>query len=314
MLVKRSVATKLLLGVASISVLVAGCASHQHYNDLVPMPVEEIKKAPDSSFRIRQSNERPVIGIAFGGGGVRGFMHLGVIKALEEAGIRAQVVTGSSAGSIAATFYAAGKSYSEMEQIVDEVSEWDVADLRLSSNGFVKGEALADWINGNLDQTDISEFPIPLGISVTDLTERESKVIQSGNPGQAVQISSSIPGAFIPVTIDGHTYVDGGVLSVVPVRYTKAMGADIVIAVDIYCGNQSSDTSNTGRLLLNTFRMQSCKLSEPDLAMADVVIQPSFEPENQGSFESKAEAIEAGYQAAIKQIDRIKSLQASSKL
>ncbi|WP_020407505.1 patatin-like phospholipase family protein [Hahella ganghwensis] len=289
-------------------ILVAGCASRPQYNDLYPLTVDSVQKQDVSAKNVSSADQAPVIGIAFGGGGVRGFMHLGVIKALEEAGIRAQIVTGSSAGSIAATFYASGKSYEEMASIVENVKEWDVADLRLASNGFVKGEALAEWINGHLVQEDISDFPIGLGIAVTDLTERESKLIQSGNPGKAVQISSSIPGAFIPVTVNDHVYVDGGVLTLIPVRYARAMGADFVIAVDIYCGNQKTDTDTSGRILLSTFRMQSCKLGEADLAAADIVIQPEFEPENYGSFSSKADAIEAGYQATMKQLEKIQGM------
>ncbi|MFC3149919.1 patatin-like phospholipase family protein [Litoribrevibacter euphylliae] len=303
-------------------VVVTGCASKNVYNDLSPKAL--VSSIADSDRSVKQTSENhtsvkstsvqpnnnavPRIGIAFGGGGVRGFIHLGVIKALEEEGINASVVTGTSAGSIAAAFYASGKSYQDMIDAVNNLSAWGIADVRISNQGILQGEALADWVNEQLDSPQIESLPKQLGIAVTDLTDRQEKLISKGNVGKAVQVSSSIPGAFIPVEIDGNLYVDGGVLSVVPVNFARSMGADIVIAVDVYCGSNYKDISTASRLLYSAFRIQSCRIAESEMANADLLIQPDFEPSNFASFDSRDEAIEIGYQAAKGQLKALRSL------
>jgi NTE family protein len=122
---------------------------------------------------LRQSTEvattAPVPGLALGGGGVRGFVHLGVFKALDEAGIRVPVVVGSSAGAIAAALYATGQDYTAIEAAVGDLSSWQVIDPVISRQGLVNGQALASWVNDVVDQTPLEALEIRTGITVTDL-------------------------------------------------------------------------------------------------------------------------------------------------
>ncbi|MFD2015290.1 patatin-like phospholipase family protein [Vibrio olivae] len=152
---------------------IVGCSSkvNNTYNDLV---------SPDLTKTKRQAEYKtsaPTLGIAFGGGGVRGFMHLGVIKALKEANIHANVVTGVSAGSIAAVFYASGMDYQHLENTINNVEMSDVLDITLSSRGFIDGARLSDWINSQVKQSDLTQMPIPIGLVATNLSQQKSMLI-----------------------------------------------------------------------------------------------------------------------------------------
>ena len=279
--------------------ILVGCAQSNNYQQL------ELTK--ETELQAQQIKTKS-LGIAFGGGGLRGYMHLGVIKALEENNIKADLVTGSSAGSIAATLYASGKSYGELEEIMNDFSEFNLMDFVLSRRGIVNGQNLAEWIHDSVSQKTLSEMEIPIGITATDMTTLESVLIQDGDPGEAVQTSSTIPGAFVPVEHNEHLLVDGGVLNVVPVNYARAMGADVVIAVDIYCGNQPAAEITSLSMQLAAFRLLACRLSEDEINSADVVISPAYEPKGSGLFSSKEEAINAGYEATLSEIPKLNNL------
>ena len=182
--------------------VLAGCTISNNY--------QQLKLTKQSDLQQQQIKSKS-LGIAFGGGGLRGYMHLGVIKALEENNIKADLVTGSSAGSLAATLYASGKSYGELEGIMSDFSEFELMDFVLSRRGIVNGRNLAQWVNKSVEQKKLSEMAIPIGITATDMTTHESVLIQDGDPGEAVQTSSTIPGAFVPVEHNEHLLVDGGV-------------------------------------------------------------------------------------------------------
>jgi len=269
----------------------------------------ELHAVPLSDVAVHSfSSNRAVLALAFGGGGVRGFMHLGVIKALEEAGIRAELVTGTSAGSIAAALYASGKSYSEIEQLMRQLQRSDIVDLHLSVEGVIAGHALAEWIEKASGHTRIDTLPIPLGVSVTDLENPEPLFVTSGDLGDAVRTSSSVPGAFSPVESEGRFYVDGGVFSLVPVRLARAMGADIVIGIDILCTRFPYPQDDGIHAMLSTFRLQSCKIGTEEMAEADLLIRPDFEPESEISLASGDAGIEAGYLAMKAALPQLKAL------
>lgn len=277
-----------------VTLSLMACSTPNVYNDLNAIPSTETGEHE--------------LGIAFGGGGVRGFMHLGVIKALAEEGIAPDVVSGTSAGSIAATLYASGLSYEEMELAIEKVGMSDIADFVFSSKGLVNGKNLSEWINSQVTYDDLSDMPMPVALTATNMTSRETVIIRSGNPGHAVQTSSTIPGAFVPVENQGDILVDGGIFSVVPVYAAKDLGAKKVIAVDIYCHNQITPEVSASKITLAAFRMQSCRLSEQELNSADVVIRLDYEPNGSAAFNEKEQAIQAGYLAAKEAMPEIKAM------
>ena len=195
---------------------------------------------------------KPVrIGLALGGGAARGFAHVGVIAALEEAGFKPSLVVGTSAGSLVAALYASGKTSAQLQQTALSLEEVAITDwmLPLFGRGMFRGEALGRYVNDLVSGRLIENMAIPLGIVATDLNSGQAVLFQRGDTGTAVRASSAVPAVFVPVKINGREYVDGGLVSPVPVRFARQMGADLVIAVDI---------SSPPRPTLQTARCRSC--------------------------------------------------------
>ncbi|WP_443023633.1 patatin-like phospholipase family protein, partial [Shigella flexneri] len=163
----------------------------------------------------------------------KGFAHIGVIKVLESHGIKPKIVTGTSAGSFVGSLYASGKSPYQLQQIALNFKESDIRDLTLNRQGIIAGQKLQDFVNKNVANKPIEQFPIRFAAVATRLDNGRKADFIKGNAGQAVRASCSIPNVFVPAVIGGSKYVDGGLVSPIPVKTAKDMGADIVIAVDI---------------------------------------------------------------------------------
>jgi NTE family protein len=282
---------------------VAGCARPNRYDDLTALPLTEVRTRATPTA----PGTDPRVGVAFGGGGVRGFVHLGVLRALDEAGIRADVVTGTSVGALAATLYASGLGYDRIADLAHSTGRFELIDLVFSREGAINGQAYAAWIRKVTGGKSLGEFPIPVGVTVTDIEAGISLLVVEGDPGEAVQASATVPGTVIPVRSNGRTLVDGGVLSVVPVNFTRALGADVVIAVDIFCGRIPPLKGNAVDTVLATLRLQSCLLSKDEIASADILIRPDFEPDDPVSFTQRDLAIEAGYRATREALPAIRA-------
>ena len=207
----------------AICVLVAGCS-------VAPVQQPEAPTPPTPSQPAPVVKRPPRIGLALGGGAARGFAHVGVIQVLEEAGIRPDMVAGTSAGSLVAAIYASGKNGTQLQQVAETMDEAAIADwtLPLFNRGVLRGDALARYVNGQVNGRLIEAMPLPLGIVATDLHSGEGILFQRGDTGVAVRASSSVPAVFQPVKIAGREYVDGGLVSPVPVGHARSMGAELV--------------------------------------------------------------------------------------
>ncbi|MFD1436904.1 patatin-like phospholipase family protein [Acinetobacter terrae] len=216
----------------------------------------------------------PVVAIALGGGGAKGFAHIGVLKVLESHGIKPKIVTGTSAGSFVGSIYASGKTPYQLQQIALTLKESDIRDLTLNSQGVVQGQKLQNYVNKHIANKPIEQFPIRFAAVATRLdTGRKAEFIK-GNAGQAVRASCSIPNVFVPATIGGKQYVDGGLVSPIPVKTAKDMGADIVIAVDISARPVGGKPLNMWGLLDQTINIMGQQSINEELSQATVVIQP----------------------------------------
>jgi NTE family protein len=224
-------------------------------------------------------------------------VHLGVLKALDEAGIQIQVATGTSVGALAATLKASGLGYEDIAKLAHTTGRFELLDPVFSREGAINGQAYAAWIRAATGGKRLGEFPIPIGVTVTDLEAGIPLLVVDGDPGEAVQASATVPGTIIPVQSNGRTLVDGGVLSIVPVRFARAMGADVVVAVDIFCGRIPPLRGNAVDTVLSTLRLQSCLLAKDEIDSADILIRPDFEPDDPVSFAQRDAAIAAGYAA-----------------
>ncbi|WP_018151508.1 patatin-like phospholipase family protein [Leeia oryzae] len=246
------------------------------------------------------------IALVLGGGAARGFAHVGVIKMLEANGIKPDMVVGTSAGSVVGALYAAGYNGFELQKMAFELDESNVSDWSLPNRGIVKGQALQDYVNKAVRNQPIEKLKLPFGAVATNLTLGKSVLFQRGNTGQAVRASSSVPGVFQPVTINGEDYVDGGVISQVPIRYAKQMGAGFTIAIDVSGKPGKSQATSTKEVLLKSLSIMSKTLREQELKEADILISPNVGDIAPDDFDSKNRAILEGEQAAIKLMPLIK--------
>ncbi len=233
---------------------------------------DKTTKTPPSTTPI-QARE-PVIALALGGGGAKGFAHIGVIKVLESHGIKPKIVTGTSAGSFVGSLYASGKSPYQLQHIALTFKESDIRDLTLNRQGFIAGQKLQDFVNQHVANKPIEKFPIRFAAVATRLDNGRKADFIKGNAGQAVRASCSIPNVFVPAIIGGTQYVDGGLVSPIPVQTAKAMGADLVIAVDISARPTGNQPVSMWGLLDQTLNIMGQQSIHQELAQANIVIQP----------------------------------------
>jgi NTE family protein len=186
------------------------------------------------------------------------------------------------------------------------MDETTVRDWILPNRGFIRGDALQNFINEAVQNRDIQTLNRKLAVVATDLQTGEPMVFQSGNTGMAVRASSSVPGIFRPVKIGTREFVDGGLVSPVPVKVARDLGADIVIAVNISEVPQQSQVKDTVDILLQTFTIMGHVIASQELAEADVVITPDISELKSTSFDSRNYAIIEGEKAGLAAIRLIK--------
>lgn len=246
------------------------------------------------------------IGLALGGGAAKGFAHIGVIKILEANGISADVVSGTSAGSVVGALYASGMDAFSLQEKAVALEESQIRDVRLFSGGVLKGDKLQLYLNEQINGRPIERLSKPFAAVATQLETGKRTVFTRGNTGQAVRASSSVPGIFEPVKIGGFSYVDGGVVSPVPVDAARDLGADIVIAVDISTKASGKTPDGLLGILNQSVAIMGQKLGEQELARADVVIRPRVAAIGPAEFEQRQVAILEGEKAALAALPQIR--------
>jgi len=279
------------------------------------------------------------IGLALGGGGVRGLAHVGVLRVLAEAGVPIDSIAGVSMGAIVATAYALTDRFPD--DLLALVGGFDVGAFKalprssepggvwtsvrrlidverfLISNLFSwgvvhdKGAALAEALTG---ERRLEDAKVPLGIVACDLRSGESVVFRTGSAALALQASAALPGFFRPVEHDGRLLADGGYVGVVPTWVAREMGADVVIAVDADPMHALDDIQDGLHALLRALDITSQRYKEALLDDADVVIRPDFGgPVETLDFSRIDECVEAGARAARAALPAITALQPSPR-
>jgi len=282
----------------TVAVMAVGCAG----NDTRPAEPVAVKPAPKPlpPPKIR-------VGLALGGGAAKGFAHIGVIKMLEANGIKPEFVAGTSAGSVVGALYASGMDPFQLQQRAVALDESSIRDVSLFSGGLIKGQKLQDYVNSQVAQKPIEAMKLPFAAVATQLETGKRTVFSRGNAGQAVRASSSIPGVFEPVAIGKSTYVDGGIVSPVPVDAARGLGADLVVAVDI--SSKASGKTPDGMLgIVNqSIAIMGQKLGEQELARADIIIRPRVASIGPADFEQRNQAILEGERAALAALPQIRA-------
>lgn len=281
-----------------LAVLLAGCSVLPTQLPQPPQPPVVNPPPVDPPPVIKPAPKPPRIGLALGGGAARGFAHIGVIQVLEESGIKVDLVAGTSAGSLVASLYAAGKSGKEMQTLAETMDEGAITDWSFPLRGLIRGEALARFIRDKTAGKAIEQMALPLGIVATDLSDGSAILFRSGDTGTAVRASSAVPAVFQPVRIGQREYVDGGLVSPVPVRFARDMGAQLVIAVDISSPPEKDPPGDAFRMLMQTFSIMGRSINTFELRDADVVIRPRLDGVGSADFSARRRAIQAGREAA----------------
>lgn len=287
---------------------------------------------------LAQSSEapRPKIGLVLSGGAARGMAHIGVLKALEEQGIRIDAIAGTSMGAVIGGLYASGYKIDELEKLALNI-DWrqalsdappreDVPFRRKQDDrdflvkqklsfrddgslglplGVIQGQNLALLLESKLahasDTRDFDKLPIPFRAVATDIASGEKVVFRKGHLPQVIRASMSIPAVFAPVELDGRLLVDGGMTDNIPLDVARDMGVDIAIVVDIGTPLRSRKQLNTVVDVLNqSITLMTRRNSEEQLATLhkdDVLIQPSLSSFGVTDFGRAQEVIDAGYRA-----------------
>lgn len=220
-----------------------------------------------------QGGDGMKIGLALGSGSARGIAHIGVLKALEELNIPISFIAGSSMGAFVGAAYAAGQTIEQLEVNSERATWQDTARMFIpsfSKGGLIRGKRISGFIHERVGVTDFDELKIPLGVDTTDLETGEKYTITSGDLIAAVRASMAVPTVLTPKIIDGRLLVDGGLVSPVPIRTVRDMGADFVIAVDVmppiaanYKRNRSGFEDSLRRVIRESTTLQ--KLFSEDM-------------------------------------------------
>ena len=245
--------------------------------------------------------DAPRVALVLGSGSARGFAHIGVIKALEIAKIKPDLIVGTSAGALIGAFYAAGFSGSQMEELAIKVKDIDFVDMASGSKrGMVMGDTMQTFVNRATRDRPIETLATPFIAVATKLRSGDLATFRSGDLGLAVRASCSVPGVFIPPKINDIDYVDGGLVSPVPVRVARDAGADFVIAVDVSSGPLNATPVGIYEQVMHSFEIMGRSLAKLEADQADVVIRPDVSRMASTDFSSRAAFIQIGFSAGTR--------------
>ena len=224
----------------------------------------------------RKPSSRPLIAVALGSGGPRGLTHVGVLKTLEANGIVPDLIVGTSSGAIVGSIYASGLPLTEIESMAMDLQPTAILDFSYSNRGYIRGEALQNFINRLVKGKRLEQLPKEFAVVSTDLTTGTAVIFNRGDTGLAVRASSAIPGRIQPVKINGRDYLDGDLVSPVPMRIARELGADVVIGVDVSAYVEDTPTAKsfpTDWIITGTMRKT---IVDHETRFADVIIHPNI--------------------------------------
>jgi len=272
----------------------------------------------------------PRFGVALGGGGARGFAHLGVLQRLEELGLRPDIITGASMGALVGAVYtrtgAAAQAYQELDDLVESepfkklglhlinvkgrggesfwhqvstaIQDRIVINLAQSKPGLVKGDRIEEALQLVITDDTWSNQQNQFGIIATDLYSGEDVYFTEGSMLPAVMASIAIPGFLPPVVYQGRTLVDGGVSQQVPIRLARTMGADFVLAVDVGQDvTPQSDLDSAMAIMNQCENIRSCHYRDMLNLEADVLLTPEMPGVHWSAYDRRGEFVNLGIQA-----------------
>jgi NTE family protein len=280
---------------SSASVLTAGCtisANFDHTDSNAP--------------RFDTSLNRPArVAWVFSSGGPRGFVHVGVIKALEELGLKPDLIVGGSVGALVGALYASGMRASKLEALALDLGFLEIGRWAMLGEGKFDGAPIAQQVMSQINHQSIEKLPIRFAAVVVNKLTRQAQLFNCGDTGLAVQASSAIEGMFTPVKIRGVQFIDADLVVPMPVRLARAMGAMKVLAID---ASAHEDKAPAGAQRFREGDLRKRLLTQPDALAADVSLQPDFGYYVNISKEFRMRCINAGYEQTMAKAQVLKAL------
>ena len=247
----------------------------------------------------------PRMAWVFSSGGPRGFVHVGVIKALAELGLKPDLIVGASAGAMVGSLCAAGVSAAELEDFAMDLQPLSVGRWAMGAEERLSGAAVADLVRERSPIAWLEQMPVAMACVATRQRDGLPVAFTAGDVGLAVQASAAIEGQFAPVRIRGERYVDPDWTMPLPVRIAKALGARTVIAVD---ATAHIDRAPEGAQRYRESDLRKKALVDADGALADLVLKPDFGYWVSLSREFRERAIGAGYRDTMAQAEALRAL------
>lgn len=217
------------------------------------------------------------IGLALGAGSAKGFAHIGVLQALDEAGITVDMISGSSMGAIIGGIYSVGTDLYMLEKFIKSIKLYDYLDVKLPlTGGVLKGDRLQELVRVLTHNKTFAETKTPFCCVAVDAETAKLDVLEEGPLHESIRASMSMPAFFEPVKLNGKTYIDGGVLERVPCKTLRDHGMDIVIGVDVGYHGDIKDVSGMGAysLMNHTISIMQWELTKYRRAEADLMLVP----------------------------------------
>ena len=243
------------------------------------------------------------VGLALGGGGAKGVAHIGVLKALEEANVQIDYLAGTSVGAMVASLYAFNVDVDTISDLARRLTISDITTFKLNKTGFFTTDLLRKLLIDYVGDVNIEEASIPLAIVATDINTGEAVIFRQGSLVDAVCASASIPGIYIPMTLNGRTLVDGGLVQNVPVQPVKDMGAGVVIASHLSSVDRYEEPKNVLDVMRNAFEIAVSQHTKGEVDMADLLIAMDLSDfSHRDNTERHDELFAIGYETAAKQL------------
>ncbi|MCR4398773.1 MAG: patatin-like phospholipase family protein [Firmicutes bacterium] len=240
------------------------------------------------------------VGLALGGGVLRGLAHIGVLRAIREAGIRIDCLAGTSSGAVIGACYAAGISPESMEEIASRAQWRNLAEVSIRRDGLISTKRLAAYLDSIIGGATFDDLGPKFAVVACDIATGDEVVISTGRVSEAVRASCAIPGIFVPVRHGGRVLVDGGLCNNVPASVVRRLGADFVIAVDVNAAvlAEAPPPRNVFQVIVQAIHVLQQGNVSREVAHADLLIRPALSGLSPVEFAHARDFIDRGYRAA----------------